>query len=172
MTFAYIHEFQTCFSQSSCLPSFPSFLYLSFISYLIGFNLLFKESTLSFLIYIYIYIYLYLDRIHHFNFYIYLSLDTFIILHFFLIPLKYHPFFWSKFFDGLQWNFWYLENFNLNIPKIPILERIESRLKKECTRASLDVSKQTFKVEIFWKFYIILINHDLFPYTASFLSSL
>lgn len=47
MTFAYIHEFQPCFSQTSCLPSFPSFLYLSFITYLIGFNLLFKESTLS-----------------------------------------------------------------------------------------------------------------------------
>lgn len=84
MTFAYIHEFQTRFSQSSCLPSFPSFLYLSFITYLIGFNLLFKESTLSSLIYIHIYIYLQSDRIHHFNLY---------ISH--LIPLLYSIFFFN-----------------------------------------------------------------------------
>lgn len=170
MTFAYIHEFQTCFSQSSCLPSFPSFLYLSFISYLIGFNLLFKESTLSFLIYIYIYISL-LGSNPPFQF-LYISLTWYLYYTpFFFNTVEISPFLLIQVFRR-QWNFWYLENFNLNIPKIPILERIESRLKKECTRASLDVSKQTFKVEIFWKFYIILINHDLFPYTASFLSSL
>lgn len=147
MTFAYIHEFQTRFSQSSCLPSFPSFLYLSFITYLIGFNLLFKELTLSSLIYIHIYISL-VGSNPSFQF-IYLSLDTFIILHFFLIPLKYRPFFWSKFFDGLQWNFWYLENFNLDIPKIPILERIESRLKERMRACFSWRSEQTFNVEIF-----------------------
>lgn len=105
MTFAYIHEFQTCFSQTSCLPSSPSFLYLSFISYLIGFNLLFKESTHS---YIYIYIYLYLDRIHRFKF----------ISH--LIPLLLHSIFFFNIveispFLSIQLfrrNFRYLENFN------------------------------------------------------------
>lgn len=90
-----------------------------------------------------------------------------------LVPLKYRPkFFWSKFFDRLQWNFWHLENFNLNIPKIPILERIESRLKKECTtRASLCVpnSKQMFKVDIFWSYIRIIYQlTTIFAYTSCF----
>lgn len=148
MTFAYIHEFQTRFSQSSCLPSFPSFLYLSFITYLIGFNLLFKESTLSSLIYIHIYIYI-SSRIESIIS-IYISLTWYLYYTpFFLIPLKYRPFFWSKFFDGLQWNFWYLENFNLDIPKISILERIESRLKERMRACFSWRSEQTFNVEIF-----------------------
>lgn len=124
MTFAYIHEFQTCFSQTSCLPSFPSFLYLSFISYLIGFNLLFKESTHS---YIYIYISTWIESIVS-N--LYISHLISLLLHsiFFFNIVEISPFLSIQLFRR---NFRYLENFNLDIPKIPILrKRIESRLKE------------------------------------------
>lgn len=124
MTFAYIHEFQTCFSQTSCLPSFPSFLYLSFISYLIGFNLLFKESTHS---YIYIYISTWIESIVS-N--LYISHLISLLLHsiFFFNIVEISPFLLIQLFRR---NFRYLENFNLDIPKIPILrKRIESRLKE------------------------------------------
>lgn len=124
MTFAYIHEFQTCFSQTSCLPSSPSFLYLSFISYLIGFNLLFKESTHS---YIYIYISTWIESIVS-N--LYISHLISLLLHsiFFFNIVEISPFLLIQLFRR---NFRYLENFNLDIPKIPILrKRIESRLKE------------------------------------------
>lgn len=124
MTFAYIHEFQTCFSQTSCLPSFPSFLYLSFISYLIGFNLLFKESTHS---YIYIYISTWIESIVS-NLYISHLIPLLLHSIFFFNIVEISPFLSIQLFRR---NFRYLENFNLDIPKIPILrKRIESRLKE------------------------------------------
>lgn len=124
MTFAYIHEFQTCFSQTSCLPSFPSFLYLSFISYLIGFNLLFKESTHS---YIYIYISTWIESIVS-NLYISHLIPLLLHSIFFFNIVEISPFLLIQLFRR---NFRYLENFNLDIPKIPILrKRIESRLKE------------------------------------------
>lgn len=124
MTFAYIHEFQTCFSQTSCLPSFPSFLYLSFISYLIGFNLLFKESTHS---YIYIYISTWIESIVS-NLYISHLIPLLLHSIFFFNTVEISPFLSIQLFRR---NFRYLENFNLDIPKIPILrKRIESRLKE------------------------------------------
>lgn len=124
MTFAYIHEFQTCFSQTSCLPSSPSFLYLSFISYLIGFNLLFKESTHS---YIYIYISTWIESIVS-NLYISHLIPLLLHSIFFFNIVEISPFLSIQLFRR---NFRYLENFNLDIPKIPILrKRIESRLKE------------------------------------------
>lgn len=148
MTFAYIHEFQTCFSQTSCLPSFPSFLYLSFISYLIGFNLLFKESTHS-----YIYIYISLLGSNP-SFQIYISLTWYLYYYTpfsFLIPLKYRPFFRSNFFDGI----FGISRISISdIPKIPILrKRIESRLK-ERTHACF-----SWRFEQMLKFFLENLYH-------------
>lgn len=158
MTFAYIHEFQTCFSQTSCLPSFPSFLYLSFISYLIGFNLLFKESTHS---YIYIYISTWIESIVS-N--LYISHLIPLLLYSFLIPLKYRPFFWSNFFDGIfgisRISIWTFRKFQSS-------EKESNRgWKKERTRASLDVSNKCWNFS--WKIYITLINY---LHTRSLVSS-
>lgn len=147
MTFAYIHEFQTCFSQTSCLPSFPSFLYLSFISYLIGFNLLFKESTHS---YIYIYISTWIESIVS-N--LYISHLISLLLHsiFFFNIVEISPFLLIQLFRR---NFRYLENFNLDIPKIPILrKRIESRLK-ERTHACF-----SWRFEQMLKFFLENLYH-------------
>lgn len=147
MTFAYIHEFQTCFSQTSCLPSFPSFLYLSFISYLIGFNLLFKESTHS---YIYIYISTWIESIVS-N--LYISHLISLLLHsiFFFNIVEISPFLSIQLFRR---NFRYLENFNLDIPKIPILrKRIESRLK-ERTHACF-----SWRFEQMLKFFLENLYH-------------
>lgn len=105
MTFAYIHEFQTCFSQTSCLPSSPSFLYLSFISYLIGFNLLFKESTHS---YIYIYISTWIESIVS-NLYISHLIPLLLHSIFFFNIVEISPFLSIQLFRR---NFRYLENFN------------------------------------------------------------
>lgn len=161
MTFAYIHEFQTCFSQTSCLPSFPSFLYLSFISYLIGFNLLFKESTHS---YIYIYISL-LGSNPSFQIYISLTWYLYYYIPFsFLISLKYRPFFRSNFFDGIfgisRISIWTFRKFQSS-------EKESNRgWKKERTRASLDVSSKCWNFS--WKIYITLINY---LHTRSLVSS-
>lgn len=147
MTFAYIHEFQTCFSQTSCLPSSPSFLYLSFISYLIGFNLLFKESTHS---YIYIYISTWIESIVS-N--LYISHLISLLLHsiFFFNIVEISPFLLIQLFRR---NFRYLENFNLDIPKIPILrKRIESRLK-ERTHACF-----SWRFEQMLKFFLENLYH-------------
>lgn len=147
MTFAYIHEFQTCFSQTSCLPSFPSFLYLSFISYLIGFNLLFKESTHS---YIYIYISTWIESIVS-NLYISHLIPLLLHSIFFFNIVEISPFLLIQLFRR---NFRYLENFNLDIPKIPILrKRIESRLK-ERTHACF-----SWRFEQMLKFFLENLYH-------------
>lgn len=147
MTFAYIHEFQTCFSQTSCLPSFPSFLYLSFISYLIGFNLLFKESTHS---YIYIYISTWIESIVS-NLYISHLIPLLLHSIFFFNTVEISPFLSIQLFRR---NFRYLENFNLDIPKIPILrKRIESRLK-ERTHACF-----SWRFEQMLKFFLENLYH-------------
>lgn len=147
MTFAYIHEFQTCFSQTSCLPSFPSFLYLSFISYLIGFNLLFKESTHS---YIYIYISTWIESIVS-NLYISHLIPLLLHSIFFFNIVEISPFLSIQLFRR---NFRYLENFNLDIPKIPILrKRIESRLK-ERTHACF-----SWRFEQMLKFFLENLYH-------------
>lgn len=134
MTFAYIHEFQTCFSQSSCLPSFPSFLYLSFISYLIGFNLLFKESTLSFLIYIYIYISL-LGSNPPFQF-LYISLTWYLYYTpFFFNTVEISPFLLIQVFRRLameflvsrEFQFEHSENSNPWKNRIAVKERMHAR---------------------------------------------